>query len=406
MPSPRSLAAACLALALLACQSGPQRRSAPPATYPAAYPPASYPAGQYPPYPPQGQAQQYPSTQYPQQPYPQQYPPQQPYPQQPYPQQPYPQQYPPQQPYPQQYPPAGQYPSQPQVRPAPAPPVQQPPQPPAPPVAAPSVPNDPINTLNITWLRQRAQAVLAELRGALPDSARSRVQNIPLVVDDTPSDVNAFAACANGKALMAITDGMLEIIAWLSMAVAHDEVFGTNKTDEYIRFVAKNLAPERPIPRPTGLFTSANAADGRKVQRQHVVFEEQLAFVLAHELAHHHLGHLPCTGSPGPLGSGDLARVLSDRVPLFNQPNEAAADLAGTTNVLEAGARRSGARWTEAGGLLTMRFFLGLEGGVTNLLLAFQHSHPPPALRIPLIQQSANYWRRTGSGVPVPRIGG
>jgi hypothetical protein len=205
---------------------------------------------------------------------------------------------------------------------------------------------------------------------------------------------------------MAVTDGLLEIMAWLAMAKAHDELFGTNKTDEYIRFIAQNLAPGRDIPRPSGMFAAAAQNDGRKVQRQHVLFEEELAFVLGHELAHHHLGHLPCTGKSGPLGSAELARVLSSQVPLFNQPNEAAADLAGTTNVLDSGARRSGARWSEEGALLTMRFFAGLEGNF-NLLLAFQHSHPAPQLRIPLIQQSANYWRRNGGvGFPVPRIGG
>jgi hypothetical protein len=197
-------------------------------------------------------------------------------------------------------------------------------------------------------------------------------------------------------------------MAWLSMAQAHDEIFGTTKTDEYIRFIAQNLAAGRDIPRPAGLFSAAAQNDGRKVQRQHVIFEEELAFVLGHELAHHHLGHLPCTGQPGPLGSADLARVLASRVPLINQPNEAAADLAGTTNVLDAGARRAGAHWSEGGGLLTMRFFIGLGGGFgANLLLAFQQSHPAPQLRIPLIQQSANYWRRNGGvGIPVPRIGG
>jgi hypothetical protein len=53
-----------------------------------------------------------------------------------------------------------------------------------------------------------------------------------------------------------------------------------------------------------------------------------------------------------------------------------------------------------------MRFFIGLEGGGLNLLLGFQHSHPAPQLRIPLIQQSANYWRRNGVGMWVPRVGG
>jgi hypothetical protein len=272
----------------------------------------------------------------------------------------------------------------------------------------PNATNDPINGLDRAWLRQRSQAILAELVAALPDATRSHVQNIPLVVDDTPGDVNAFAACADGRALMAVTDGLLEITAFLAMAAAHDELFQTTKTDEYIRFIAQNLAPERPIPRPAGFFPAATQNDGRKVLRQHVIFEEQLAFILAHELAHHHLGHLPCTGNAGPLGSADIARVLASRVPVLNQPYETAADLAGTTNVLDAGARRNGPHWSESGGLLTMRFFIGLEGGgAANILLAFQHSHPSPHFRIPLIQQSANYWRRNGGvGFPIPRLGG
>jgi hypothetical protein len=366
-----------LLLLSVACQSGSEQR---PATYPPGYAAqGSYPAGQY----PQGQ---YPQGQYPQGQYPQG-------------------QYPPPQQYPQgQYPPPQQYP-------APAYPPQSPPPagvayPAA--VAVPSVSNDPINTLNRGWLRQSAQATLGELTRALPDVARSRVDGIPLVVDDTPGDVNAFAACSNGRSLMAVTDGLLEIMAWLAMAKAHDELFGTAKTDEYIRFIAQNLAAGRDLPRPAGFFSTAMQDDGRKVARQHVLFEEELAFVLGHELAHHHLGHLPCTGKPGPLGSAELARVLASQVPFINQPNEAAADLAGTTNLLDAGVRRSGAHWSEEGGLLTMRFFSGLDGGfAANLLLAFQQSHPAPQLRIPLIQQSANYWRRNGGvGIPVPRIGG
>jgi hypothetical protein len=340
--------------------------------------PPAYPQGQYP------QAQgQYPQGQYPQA----------------------------QGQYPQaqgQYPQAqGQYPqAQYPAAPAPAYPPQSPP--PNLPQAVPSVTNDPINTLNVAWLRQSAQSILIELTRALPDVSRARVDGIPLVVDDTPGDVNAFAACSNGRSLMAVTDGLLEIMAWLSMAAAHDEVFGTAKADEYIRFIAQNLATGRAIPRPAGFIATAAQEDGRKVQRQHVIFEEELAFVLGHELAHHHLGHLPCTGKAGPLGSGDLARVLASQVPLFNQPNEAAADLAGTTNVLDAGARRNGAHWSELGGLLTMRFFVGLDGSLgARLLLAFQHSHPPPQLRIPLIQQSANFWRSNGGvGIPVPRVGG
>jgi hypothetical protein len=388
MPS-RYLGISSLLLLSLACQSGGEQR--PPAASPPGYvaqggaPNGQYPQGQYPP-------QQYPQGQYPPQQYPQgQYPPQQ-YPQGQYPQA---QQYPPAQPYPAAPYPQNQYP-------APAPAAL-----PNVPAALPSVASEPINQVDRAWLRQSAQSILIELTRALPDVARQRVDGIPLVVDDTPGDVNAFAACSDGKSLMAVTDGLLEIMAWLAMSQAHDELFGGAKADAYIRFIAQNLTAGRAIPRPANFFSAAMQNDGRKVQRQHVIFEEELAFVLGHELAHHHLGHLPCTGQPGLLGSADLARVLASRVPLINQPNEAAADLAGTTNLLDAGARRTGAHWSEAGGLLTMRFFMGLDGGAANLLLGFQQSHPAPQLRIPLIQQSANYWRRNGGvGIYVPRVGG
>jgi hypothetical protein len=368
--APRALTPLCALLLAAACQSSPQA-SAPPPAYPAYYPP--------------GANGQYPQGQYPQQPYPQQPYPQQQYPQGQYPQQQYPQQAPAQPPYPQQYP---------------APPAVT-----LPSVPLPNVANDPINDTNLGWLRQQAQAILNDLVAALPDASRARVQGIPLVVDDTPGEVNAFAACSDGHAMMAITDGLLEITAGLAQASAADQIFGGNKTDQYIHFIATHLEQGKAIPRPAGLFDAATQSDGRKVQRQHVWFEEEVAFILGHELAHHHLGHLPCTGQPGLFGGGDLLRSLARNIPLFNQPNESAADLAGTTNVLDAGARRS-MHWTEEGGLLTMRFFLGLEGGF-NLLVAFQQSHPSPRIRIPLIQQSANYWRSSGGqGIPVPRIGG
>jgi len=271
-------------------------------------------------------------------------------------------------------------------------------------VPLPSVANDPINDANLGWLRQQAQSILNELVAALPDASRARVQGIPLVVDDTPGDVNAFAACSDGHSLMAITDGLLQITAGLAQASASDEVFGGTKTDEYIHFIATHLEQGKPIPRPAGFLSAAVQTDGRKVQRQHVWFEEEVAFILGHELGHHYLGHLPCTGQPGWFGGANLLRSLSQNVAVFNQPNELAADTVGTTNVLDTGARRS-VHWTEQGALLTMRFFQGLEGAGLNLLVAFQRSHPSPRFRIPTIQSDAAVWRSTGRGIPVLPIG-
>lgn len=289
-----------------------------------------------------------------------------------------------------------------------APQPGQPPPAGTPPVAPQpgQVQGDPISTRDLNFLRQRAQGILGELVAALPAAQQQRVYGIPLVIDDTPGEVNAFAACSSsGRSAMAITDGLLLIGAGLSEAQAHDELLQTRKVDEYIQFVAQNLEPDRPIPIPAPGFFPAST-DARVVARQHQVFDEVVAFVLGHELGHHHLGHLPCTAGPDPLGAGEVARVLSSNVPLFNQPNEIASDLAGTQNVLVAGRNRSAQgyyAWTEGGGLLTMRFFAGFgQLSPASILTAFERSHPPPQLRTPIIQQAAANFRSGGTAFPIP----
>ena len=311
------------------------------------------------------------------------------------------------------YPPGQRPPGQPPPgQPPPGAPPGQPPPPGTPPPAAPLPPvaSDPINAVDINFLRGRAQAVIRELIAALGPSQQQRVQGIPLVVDDTVGEVNAFAACIKGRALMAITDGLLDIEAHLAQAQATDEVFGTNKTDQYIQMIAKHQRPKSPIVRPApGFFDARQHVDGRKVRRQHEILDEQIAFVLGHELAHHYLGHLPCTASSsGPLDPGEVSRVLSGTLPLFNQQNEIGADVAGTNNVLRAGSRRQGYKWTEGGGLLTMRFFGGLDRfSAVDIIFGFERTHPPPVVRVPVIQQAANTWRLTGgASLPFPGFGG
>jgi hypothetical protein len=248
---------------------------------------------------------------------------------------------------------------------------------------------------------------MQELVAALPDVAKQRVQGIPLAIDDTPGEVNAFAACDKGAAVMVVTDGLLDIAAHLAQARANDDVFGSRKVDDYIRFIAQTQKPNRPIaPPPRGFFDPAQQADARRVARQHDMLDEMLGFVLGHELAHHHLGHLPCTGGAGFLGSGNLLRGLSENVPLFNQPNEIAADTAGTDTILTAGARRSGYHLTEGGALLMMQFFASSDQiSPEDILFGFERTHPPPAIRTPIIQQTANLWRATGGAwVPLPRL--
>lgn len=274
---------------------------------------------------------------------------------------------------------------------------------PAPGVVVLPVVNDPINLTDLTYLRGQAQSLLNELVATLPAPQQSRVAGIPLVVDSTQGDVNAFATCtSNGHAAMAITDGLLDIEAHLSQARATDETFGTHKLNDYIQLIVKNQRANQPIVQPPlGFFDPTQQADGRKVARQHQLLEEQIGFVLGHELAHHYLGHLPCT-SAGQLPIAELGQALSGTVPLFNQPNEIAADASGTNTLLTMGFRRTGYHLTEGGALITMQFFAGLEQfSAAGLLFAFQNSHPPAVIRSPIIQQTAAAWRLTGGrGLP------
>jgi len=264
---------------------------------------------------------------------------------------------------------------------------------------------DAINATDIGFLRAESSSILRELVLGLPPLQQGRVANVPIVVDSTPGEVNAFATCTReGKAAMAITDGLLDIQAHLARAKAYDEVAGTAKVADYIQLIAHGQQPKRPVVRPpAGFFDPAIDNQPQKLGRQRELLDEQIAFVLGHELAHHYLGHLPCTGA-GQIPLAEVGQLLAGNVPLFNQPLEIAADMAGLNDALTSGARRNGYHFTEGGALLTMQFFSGMDQfSAADILFAFERDHPPPAVRIPIIQQTASAWRTTGGrGLPYP----
>ena len=247
---------------------------------------------------------------------------------------------------------------------------------------------------------------MQELVAVLPDDARRRVQSIPLVVDDTPGEVNAAAACIRGAAILTVSDGLLDITGRLSAARATDDLFRTRKVDEYIAFLARYQRPRQPVPQPpSGFLDPRLAGDANWVRREQEVLDETLGFVIGHELGHHRLGHLPCTAAPGLFGFGEVARDVSGAVPMLNQPNELAADAAGANNLLVMGARRQGYHLTEAGGLLLMQFFASVDQmSPEDILFSFDRTHPPPQVRVPVIQQTANFYRMSGGWLPVPSL--
>jgi hypothetical protein len=280
--------------------------------------------------------------------------------------------------------------------------------PPAPPPIPPGPPvySDPVSNVDIPWLRMAAGNVLKELVAALPPPQQARVQGIPLVTDSEEGDINAFAACNEERMpVMAITDGLLTVEAYISQMRAIDEVFGTHKLDEYLGYLAQNQRSQQFAP-PQGFVDPAHHVDYRKAVRQRQLMEEQMAFVLGHELAHHYLGHTGCAnGLAGQrqVTPADLLRKVQRIVPVTNQMNELYSDNAGVNNLLTAGARRPGYHWTERGALLTLQFFEKLDKApARSLVTVFLSSHPNPGYRVPKVAEAAQQWRQSGGNLAYP----
>lgn len=255
---------------------------------------------------------------------------------------------------------------------------------------------------NVRHLRARATEIHEALVRALPISERRLVENVPFKFDEKSGDVNAFAACtARGAALVAVTDGLMQVQAQLARAQATDEVFGTQKLDAYLA----QLSRSRALLPPAGFISRKQDADPRKRRRQAQLLDEGLAFVIGHELAHHRLSHTGCVGRDHDnVTAADVGRVLARKVPLFNQPNELASDVYGIENVLSAG-KKTGTGWTEGGSLLMLKAFRARTHMSLGdaLVFGFERTHPHPDVRIPAVEQTARTWRLTG-GRSLPKL--
>jgi hypothetical protein len=309
-------------------------------------------------------------------------------------------------PPPSYYPPPYGYPPPPYGQPAP---YGQPPYAPAPaPGPAPSPapapgPNRPLlpGLVGAAMWQAETRAVLQELEANLSPDKQQLIAGVPLEFDPDPTQVNAFAGCDDsGAPFIAGTEGLLEAIDGIAQTKATDELFGTRTYDAYSAAVTPSLVSPQggSAMLPGGIIPPQLWPDPRRISRAHEMFDELVGFTFGHELSHHYLGHTGCAhgqpaGVPPPVS--DLGRMLSNAVPLFNQPNEIAADSAGCINVLDTGLARStrAYRWTEEGGLWLLDFFARMEGAAgSNPLMGFLRTHPNPGLRIPIVQGVAATW--------------
>ncbi len=264
------------------------------------------------------------------------------------------------------------------------------------PVGDASLARDPINVVHIPSLRINSERVLRELVAALPADQRTRIASIALVSDNALGDVNAYATCDAGGPFIAISDGMLMVAAHLANTTATDEFFATELGVRYLDWLEKHSIEAPPVT----FYATDYQTDRRKVLRQHELFDEAIAFVLAHELAHHYLGHLACNSDGGVVE--EVGQIASDSVPLFNQTTEVAADVAAVKNVLAAGVARTGYTWSEDGALLVIAAFNRRHPlTAADLLFGFERSHPIPHVRVPVITSTAELWHNTGGHLPL-----
>jgi hypothetical protein len=272
---------------------------------------------------------------------------------------------------------------------------------------------DATGVLTPAFVRQEAQAVYRELVAGLGAEDRARVAAIPLTVTEDARMVNAVAGCSGGAhhPFVAITTGLLTIEAGSATARARDAALGGNAYEQYATAVAAAARAHGPIPALVVPPTARTVpADARVRAHTRFLLDEQLAFVLGHELSHHYRGHTGCAGGASGAAGGvaTIRQVLARAVPLFQQPAEAEADVAGVINLLDVGAHRAGGAWTEEGAQITLDMFGRLDAlGVDTAVMVFLEHHPPPQVRRPIVDWTASEWRagRRPTSYPSPASG-
>lgn len=281
------------------------------------------------------------------------------------------------------------------------------------PLAAGSI--DATGAFTVPFMQAEARQILAQLVGSLAPAQQQRVASIPLNFIANPAEVNAAAGCTrSGSSFMVITQGILMLNAALAEAKAVDEVANSTLRDDYTRGMIERVRRQMPVAGLAPGSVPANLAmNPQKLARQRFLFDAATAFILGHELAHHYRGHTGCANvgraQDQAAEAEDMHRAVSRLAPLFNQPGEMEADTWGIVDVLDAGARRPQGRWNDDGAALSLDFFSQLENlAGSSPLLLFVRSHPPSALRRPVVQLAASQWRNgqrpsaNNNGLPLP----
>ncbi len=277
--------------------------------------------------------------------------------------------------------------------------------------AAPAGSFDGNGHLTRAFLAPRAQTIHQALVAALDTHQSEQTRAIPFEVLDEPNEPNAAAACtrATRTPVMMITSAMLELAAGISETSAYDEAAGTTTYETYVTSVIEQVRNQRPVQGvDPSLHTAPHSIDPHKLARQVHLYDQQIAFIVGHELAHHYRGHTDCVSgrTDAERERGAISRRLAHTIPTFSQPREVEADMWGVVNVMESGRGRTGGVWNQEGALLNMDFFRRLaDQGGAELVLAFLSTHPPALVRIPIVRSTAQQWQPGWRPPAMPTLG-
>lgn len=263
--------------------------------------------------------------------------------------------------------------------------------------------------MQMAFLRTEVEAIYREVLADLSADHRARVEHIPFHVVDDPREPNAAAGCSPGSRapMVMITTPMLTLCAATSEARAYDELASTSTYETYASSIAQMFQRGRITGLAPGTLSGPLANDPRKLARQRHLFDQQVAFILGHELAHHYRGHTGCApgGAASSAEAEALQRQLAQAAPPLEQPFEIEADMWGVTSVLESGHERTGGVWSEEGALLSLDTFRHIgEMNQADLPMLFLSTHPPSMVRAPLVQSVADSWTPGRVPLPTPTI--
>jgi hypothetical protein len=267
--------------------------------------------------------------------------------------------------------------------------------------------HDPITQRDQPWMHAETERVMRQMIASLGDNPRSEVEGVALEQLDMPGVVNAFAGCEGlGRPIVGITDEMLDIMAHLAQARAAEELFDVDATNAYTTWMFSHQPERGPLVEPPdGREDPRIRDDKQKIALQHLIFDEEVGWVIGHELAHHYLGHTRCDQDGGIVdGVRDLAIAI---VPAAKQPDELAADAAGIDLVLNT-ARRTNQPYSQRGALLVLDFFARTHPTTAqDIVFLFALTHPPTEIRLPALRAVTAAWFLTNGHlpiIPVPKI--